>query len=461
MFDLRNSDFPNRPLWAIVSVILILSLLGGCKFSGRRVRGPAVVLPADPAGGAPDLLAVNWQPTEEDEVFYLTYLAPAGKGWRPRWEIRRPQVDGWYEPRVVYDEGTVYAITGDRLLALGREDGEIAWEISLTDLTSTSCTHCLQLMGNRLVVLTADYTLHGIDPGSGEIAWQVRLNDSSTAHRGFWQLDGQVVLVDRDAEDNRPALYAYRPDDGSLIRRLPPTCPDGYQSPRFDADEVFFRQDVAGNGQAILLVECGEPAVQEWDLRTGELAWSALLPEGVRGEPDSVLFGRRSLYLVEDGNLVTIALNDGAGRLLAQPIDPDHKISLLAEEGEGLIAWAERTRGTARYELWGLSPAGKPAWRYAAQVEDLLNVDQHWAEGVMVAGPDGLYLIQVLEGEPDKMLVELIDPQMGTVAQQSSVKLEYAGLDAAVWHGNRGYLTASGRLWVLDLTSGEVTKGWP
>jgi hypothetical protein len=440
---------------------LLLNLLAGCcpMYGNRVVRGAVLPIPASGDAQASDLLITNWDPREETETVYVTYIVKDGNARKVLWEKEIAEYDGWYDPRATFDESRVYYLAGERLLAFDQKDGSIAWEASLSDLISNSCEHCIQKVKECLIVLTVDYVLQGIDASSGELAWSVRLNDSITAYEGFSVAGGRVVIPDRtEPRGSDKAVHVFDPDNGSLIRKIAPTCPEMDYRPWFT--EMFIDHS-SGDGKVIFLYDCrADPFVQSWDLDSGEMVWQQPLPEDADTSVDSFLLGRDTLYLdVREGRL-KISLSTGQARHLPEP-DPDYEFTLLEEHEDILIGKARRTRGSERHELWGLTGVAERIWSHEMETDTLLGVDSGSADWAYRFTPDGIILIQVLDDPEKHISVVMLNPQNGQVIQQTETAIEGGSLDGVAWDSDTAYVTVWGDLYAIDLETLVITPEWP
>jgi outer membrane protein assembly factor BamB len=454
----------KKHITLIVGVIgvgaLLSSLLAGCcPYENRHVNGAVLPIPASGNAQASNLLITNWDPREETETVYVTYVAKDGNARKVLWEKEIAEYDGWYRPHAIFDESRIYYLAGERLLAFDQTDGSIAWEASLSDLVSTSCEHCIQKANGRIVVLTTDYVLQGIDASSGELAWSVRLNDPSAAHEGFSIVGGQVVLSDRtETEGSDQAVHVLDPHSGSLVRMIAPTCPEADKSPW--SREMFIGRTSDG-GRVIFLYVCGgDPFAQSWDPTSGQVIWQVLLPEVADTSVNSFLLGRDTLYLDGYEGRLEISLSTGQTKSLPEP-DPDYEFTLLEEYEDILIGKVRRTRGSTRHELWGLKGVAERIWSYGLETDTLLGVDSWSGDWAYRFTPDGIVLIQVLGGPEDHLSVVLLNPQNGQVIQQTEKAIDGSSLDGLAWDSDTAYITMRGDLYAIDLATLTITPEWP
>lgn len=450
----------------LVAPVMLGGLLSGCsKYSNRDVRGAVLAMPASGDVGVPDLLITNWAPGESSEEFFVTYTTKAGKTRRVLWEKTLEEFDTWHYPQAAFDDSYIYYVAGTHLLALSRADGALVWEAPLSDLTWHYCPNCIQKVKDRVVALTVDYVLQGVDARDGKLAWSVRLNDSATSYEGFRVVNDQVVLLDRAGpEVHEATFHIFDPTDGRLVRQIAPTCPDADAGGWLNIEEAFIEQNPTRAGRAIFLYDCATAAysyVQSWSLASSEMVWQSPLPREAHTSVNHFLLGQDILYLDTYNGLFGISLNNGQTESLAREIDPDYDVTLLAERGERIMALARRTRGSSKYELWGLYPTGERMWRHEMQVGGLYGVGSGVTEGAYHLTPSSLVVVQLLN-KPEQVLVEMLDPQTGQVTHQSTANIKQGvSLDAAVWSSHYAYLTMYGDLYAVDLETGEIALEWP
>lgn len=437
----------------------IFALLSGCSsYASRSVRGEVLAMPPHRDTSTPDLLITNWEWDEDGGTLYVTYAVRAGKRWDVRWEHEMKDIDGWYSACAVFDEDRVYYLAKDRLLALDRAEGTVAWQTPLSDLVAPHCPHCLQVVGEWVIVLTTDYILQGVHTRTGDLAWSVRLNHPTAAHDGFSVVGGQIVVYDyKGPEDTTWVLNLFDPATGALVRQVAPTCPDPQQYVRFNED-VVVDQAV---GRAIFWHECDiDPYVGSWDLASGQIVWHEPLPQEADTSVDWFFLGADTLYADTYKGLFGVSLADGRVERLTTEIDPDYDWQPLAEHEGLLVGQAQRTRGTRRYELWGVDLEGTRVWRYGMETDSPLDVGSGGADWLYHLVPGGILLVQVLD-DPARVTAVMLDPQTGEVLHESTVEIGHTSLDGASHHGKHIYLTLDGDLYSVDLETTEITSEWP
>jgi hypothetical protein len=443
----------------IVAGALLSGLLAGCcPYANRSVRGVVLTIPAGGDSQASDLLITNWEPVQESGTFHVTYVAKDGDKRKVLWEKALKEYDYWYIPRAISDESRIYYLAGERLLALNQQDGSTVWEAPLSDLVSISCASCIDKVRDRVVVLTTDYVLQGVDARSGEIAWSVRLNDPSAAYEGFSVIGDQIVLLDYiEPGTSEQAVHVFNPGDGSLIRRISPTCPE--------SGSISWRNEALidhTGGQAIFSHGCSTsgPYMQSWSLANGEMIWQSPLPEGRSISAKSFLFGRDTLYLDEYQGRLEVTLSTGQIKYLPNP-DPDYDFTLLGEHEGLLIGIARRTRGTTRYELWGLKGVAERIWSYEIAADTPFDPDPRSGDWAYRFTPDGVVVILILDDPKPHISAVLLDPQNGQVMRQSEAAVEVTSLDGVAWDSTTAYVTLWGDVYAVDLESLAIKPEWP
>jgi len=473
------------------------SLKNTTVLGNRQVHGAVIPLTPGGDGQAADLLIENWrldapllemaeQTGRRVIPIYLSVTSAEDGNRQVQWETEVGTSDNSLAHNATFDRSHVYVSAGIRLLALARETGDVLWETTLSDLVETGCQDCIQVVDGRLVVLSTDQELHGLDTSTGELIWQVRLNDdaalsSSSGLAGFSVVGGQILVADGIESDSptREARF-YNPIDGTVTRRLRPACSD---------PDEFFRDEELGRSDPILVGPAGEritffiesilfaSCVQSWDVASGELLWETRLPDetllnldvppGLLNSLSGPFFvmGADSLYLPlfssASTNSSAFRIDLESGRLEPLKVVDDYDVMPLAEQGDVLVVRAKRTRGSDRTELWGLdSSTGERQWEHELQAEILLDVDSGIGEDwTYRLTPQGLVLLQLLE-DPLQLVVQKINVATGQVVVDTTTDADDRHWTGVAWTGGTAYLTIR-RLYGVDLLTGDVRPVWP
>lgn len=417
---------------------------------GRRAE--AVIPLAVDRSGPADILVFNYD--REAQRYLLTYLD--GLDHSLRWDGPELSSEAYLDGLVV--AGTmIYVTDGDRLVAIHRSDGTPAWETRLTDsVLSTSCNHCLQWVGGYVVVLPQDGILQAFAAQTGAPAWSVRLNETP---RDLWVVNGLVAVLDRETEAYDSMFLQLRdPATGKVVRKIHAVCTSALVLPIYDptilvgpddASLYFFFDEFPG-------------CVQRWDAASGEQAWQAVAKDhyfSSFNRPPILADG--TLYAGFEGRLQAWDVDTGAMRVLLD--EQDYVVTPLAERDDILVACAERTRGSTRYELWGLeAQTGTIQWKRVMQDEEWLDEEPVWTENSFTwrLTSQGVIVLH-LRTKPAQIVVETVDLRSGEnlVRVENALEETYPWYSVA-WAGDTVWVSVE-RLYAVDLGTGRVLWTWP
>ncbi|MGB3713327.1 MAG: PQQ-binding-like beta-propeller repeat protein [Candidatus Promineifilaceae bacterium] len=365
----------------------------------RQVTG-FFVLSEGGDGQAADILVVDEPPgaTIDDNrgsrpssvPVYLSFTVdetsdvPGGRELLWEEEFGRTQTDaGLPEINLSAGNGLLFVTVDDNIRALSVVDGEMAWESRLSDLVDERCVGCIQVVDDRVVVLTVDNVLQGFDAGTGRQEWLVRLNADTPPHTGegriaFAVVGDQLAIQDRieDGDQSREAIVIYDPQDGQPIRELVPACSDWSVIDLAIVDPVT---------EQIVFVDSGtgfDPfCAESWDPETGQMQWqsvtdysmhpafsvSDLMSTVTRAE--QVAYGPRFIFLggdvpTEDLDGMIMAIDRQGGEVFRLLAKADYELAPLGATREMLALHARRTRGSERDEIWGIEvDSGANVWK--------------------------------------------------------------------------------------------------
>jgi hypothetical protein len=319
-------------------------------------------------------------------------------------ELGRTQTDsGLPEFNVSAGNGLLYVTFDDQLKALSAVDGEMVWESGLSDLVDERCEGCIQVVGDRVLVLTVDNVLHGFNASTGQGKWLVRLNEDTPPHTGegriaFAIVGDQLAIQDRIevGDRSREAIVIYDPQDGRPVRNLVPTCSD------WPAIDLAIIDPVTDQ---IVFVDSGigfDPfCAESWDPATGQLRWKSVADSSMHpafnvsdlmstaNRAEHAAFGPRFVFLggdalIEDLDGVIMAIDRQGGEVFRLLAEPDYELAPLGATEEMLALHARRTRGSERNEIWGVDvEGGATIWKRELDVEGRYQVDAY-------SGPFGM-----------------------------------------------------------------------
>jgi outer membrane protein assembly factor BamB len=171
------------------------------------------------------------------------------------------------------------------------------------------------------------------------------------------------MLLDYVGNDYTYSLVFLNPADGSQERVITPACQyDQYSSDTLSTDSGLL-YDEAENA-LYLVYGFSNGCVQRLDLASGQITWQIVSEDSFNFSPDgfNVLNTHSTIYFSNGSQL--LAVDKGAGKLQTLLSNEDYDFVPLALTGDRLVVRARRTRGSERFELWGLNPAsGERLWQ--------------------------------------------------------------------------------------------------
>lgn len=428
------------------------------------VGGPAILVPSE-AGTAPDVAVILYDPGAEARRLGLV----DGESGQLRWQAD-PLPGGGYGDALAADDDLVYVANKTDLLAYRRDDGSLAWQACMSDRLAYG-EETLLAVEQRVLTLNLDRTLQAYDTRSGELAWNRRLAGYDQTLR---MLGGSLVLLDHADEEYTYSLIFLDPSDGRQQQVMTPSCEYSRYSMATVNPSSGLVYDEAG--EALYLVYDSSPGcVQRLDLSSGQVSWEALADGSLRFPPFD-FFGLATgsgFYFGsgDSGSGNRLLEVDGAAEALRTLWrGEDYELLPLTVMDDRLIARARRTRGSERFELWGLEiPSGEPAWQIDLgeggpvdppdAMTGLVDGDESAWTWSLVAGR--LILVE-FRADPHLLVLDSIDPadglrsRRGTVALRNVTGSFYSVPKVIGWQGSLVYLTLSARLYALDAASGEL-----
>ncbi len=427
----------------------------------------------------PDLLIFNRRLDPPPPEFYLSYAYKEEDRWELRWEHNLgSDIVSDIDVTTLADEARVYVIVGPSVQALKLSDGTVEWETPLSDEVAATCRECAALAKGRLVVLTSDLVLQGVNVDSGKVEWSYEMKTSLD-----WGVKpivlGQgdkVALVDQtDYDAGAPGvLQVFKTGDGEQLQSIAPQCSNKLLKVN---SPIFIDQE--GKNAYFTFSSGVTHCIQGWDIEGGSMLWEKTLPKEISQAPwffdNPHLDNKHPGLLADDvlyygfggpakkGKLIDINLSDGAINLLLE--DPKYSITPLLKGDGMLLVRASRTKGSEKDELWAVdSSSGEVLWQHELQVTDLMGWGSNGSGvGTWTFAPVGgrLAVIQVIsEGAHYYVVVEILNIQAGVITAQTKTLV-----DDGHWMGSastkyRTYLSIR-NLYSVDLKTGDVDWEWP
>ena len=460
---------PTGVKW--VSVIIALSVFilvigfalfallgqGGPLNSHYSPSGPVTMLPAESqteTGTEPDFSALLYDP-EKDIRFIGLIDGTTGK---LRWQTDQLSGDG-YADAIVAGPDLVYTANGADLLANRISDGSLAWQVEMPDKLNYGDATLLVTAG-LVITNNVDQSIQAYEADTGRLVWSRRLSGYDRALR---LLGGSLGVIDYFDGQNDYGLVLLDPATGRQQQVIAPTCEyEDYSYEGLDpqAGLVYDQSTHA----LYIISDAPYTCLTRIDLTSGRTVWQMTDDSNMSLSADGFrpLMTDSTLYFGNGNDLLAVDKADGTLKTLLT--DPDYEFRPLDSSGKKLIVRARKTRGTERFELWGVDPvSGEQAWKLDMQAEpidppDALvglvdKTDWGWTWKLV---PDGL-VIMTFQGEPNQLILETFNPADGSSLGQQTIALKkvsgdfYSAPEVIGWVGNTLYFSLESNLYALDL----------
>jgi hypothetical protein len=200
------------------------------------------------------------------------------------------------------------------------------------------------------------------------------------------------------------------------------------------------------------------------------MTWQTLSADSYSFSPYdfNTLMTGTSFYFSNGGQLLIVDKQSGTIQTLLA--NEDYEFLPLALTGDTLLVRARRTRGTERFEIWGLNPgSGAKLWQVDLQGASPIDppdemsglVDETDTGFTWRLVPAGLVLIK-FQGNPNQMLLDTINITNGTLLDEKTVALKqvtgdfYSVPKVIGWQDNLMYLNLDSNIYGLDITTEEI-----
>jgi outer membrane protein assembly factor BamB len=464
----RRTSPVAKLLAIIITLVIVLAVIGGVVFAMLQTGGPLskhyypnspVDLVPSENDISPDIAALFYDPNADTRFIGLV----DGTTGKLRWQAAKLSGEGFAEA-VASGPHLVYAANETNLLAYQKSDGSLAWQAQMPDKLNYGSSTLLVTAG-RVITNNADQTIQAYDAETGKLVWSKRLRGYD---RALHLIGSDLVVIDYTDNDYHYGLIFLDPTNGDQKNTITPACT--YNDYDFNINsEPGLVYDQAG--KALFLVY-GSPygCVQRLDLANGQISWSATSKNSFNISPDGFQFlmtGSR-LYFSNENDLLEV--DKSAGTMQVLLTNPDYSLLPLAMAGDKLIARARRTRGTERFELWGVEAAsGSLAWRLDMQEASPIDppnemaglIDDTDSGWTWRLAPSGLVIMK-FQAKPNQLIMETFNPADGTSLGTQTIKLNKVSGDfyeiptVISWQGNIAYLSLESDIYTLDVTSGKL-----
>jgi outer membrane protein assembly factor BamB len=373
----------------------------------------------------------------------------------------------------------VYLANKTRLIAIDRATGSTRWETSLSDEITNVCEECLRPVADKIIALTKDDTLQGFDAKTGKRIWSKQL---ANVLPRFLVWGDKVVAIDRhEKTDGLPAQATVLNANGDVLTNFDITCKlDGERNPVYSQPYDAMKLDEAA-GALYTWYGTFDGCAQKWDLTTGKAVWTMTIRDASPPEYDDSNFLLRGDKVIMGGKdqVFVLDANTGAATNLVPKSDGYDRVRPIGEQDGVLVVRALRTRGTQRYELWGVEiSTGNKLWDvkfgeggpmrgegpdYASGFIGKDKDDVAWAAQLTPAS------VVVLRntGKPQFQLsVETLSIKDGTSQGQKTIPLNVSASFYSVpavlgWHGDVVWLHLDNSYLGVDVRKAEIVAKVP
>ena len=444
----------------VIGIALFAMLRPGGPLSKHYYpNGPVALIPSGQAN-SPDIATLFYDPDADTRFIGLV----DGTTGKLRWQAAKLSGEGIADA-IVTGPDLVYAANATDLLAYRKSDGNLAWQAQMPDKLNYGSSVML-LTAGRVITDNADQTIQAYDAKTGSLVWSKRLGGYD---RSLRLMGNSLVLVDYTDNNNDFGLVFLDPATGSQQKVITPTCTyNDYDSSIDPSAGLVYDQS---ENALYLVYDSAYGCVQRLDLASGQTSWSANSHDSFSFSSDGLqsLMTDSSLYFSNRNDI--LAVNRSSGEMKVLLTNPDYDLLPLAMAGDKLIVRARRTRGTERFELWGVEAvSGSRAWQLDMQgsapidppdaMSGLIDdSDWGWTWKLTRAG----LVIMNFQGKPNQLVLETFNPENGTSLGKQTIALKKISGDfyeiptVIGWQGSVVYLSLESNIYSLDVTTGKLT----
>ncbi|MEO6063888.1 MAG: ribosomal protein L7/L12 [Thermoflexales bacterium] len=436
-------------------------------FARMRLDDSTGTVPGpDRADAKPDVLTRVFKTDAAEAERYRVMWIDTAKS-TPKWQF-------------VTTSNSRYAAGGDlvvvadktRLVALDKTSGTTLWETAMPDQLAGVCENCLSVVGQRVVALTTDGTLAGYDAKSGRKVWSQRLN---SLNRLFW-VNETLLVMDRTDKSPFATQVTLLDLDGKEKNKFVISCsPAGQGNPIVGYTYEGYTVDVATQS-LYTWYGSSNSCLQKYDLATGKLAWSSQTKVRSTQHDDAAMLAAGGRVFAGGAN--TLISGDANGKVTEMLTDPDYELRPLAAQGDVLLVRALRTRGTRRFELWGVDvTSGKRLWQTIFDKDGgpmlgpdraagLLSKDSEMEVWSAQLGANGLSVVRVTSKPTLQATVETFGLKDGVSPGRKSVTLKTGSLLVTIpkeleWRGDTAWLLIDSVVYGINTKTATVDYSVP
>jgi outer membrane protein assembly factor BamB len=447
-------------LLIVGSIIGFVMLQPGSPLIPRMLAmDQALTLPAA-QDTAPDVAALFYNVNDETRVIGRVNYADSKLAWKTD-----PMPGDGYVDEMVTDGERIYVAVEAELLAFNAADGSLSWKITLPDKLDSGDNNLITMDG-MLIVMTMDRSIHAYRAATGNEIWNRPLLSYA---RGLRSMGKWLVVLDYIEGGYDFNLFLLDPVDGSESHVIFPACKSGDSGEENLDDDSGIVYDNAADA-LYLVFGSSFGCLQRYDLGSGQLTWEIQSEDSF----DTTFYGFNNfqttdkLYFGNQGRLFTVDKQAGTLKILFE--NEAYEIAPLALSDKTMLILARRTKGSERFELWGLdSVSGKRTWQLVLENASPVDppyemvglVDKDESGWTWHLIPAGLLLIK-FQAEPNQLLLTTYDPANGAslgekIVPMKDIVSDFYSVPAVLgWHAGELYFILEGRVYALDVTTGEL-----
>ena len=457
----RSAIIITLAIVILIGGITAFALIGvGSLFAPRLyASGPAALIVSE--GGNPaDVVAMFYDPDADTRLIGLV----DGVSGKLRWRASPLGGEG-YADGITAAGDLIYVANGPALLAYSQTDGSLAWQSQMPDRLNYGDNDLLVVDG-RVITLNADQSLQAYEAATGTLEWSRRL---AGYDRNLRMMGGSLVVIDTTDDTYTYSMFFLDPVDGREQRRFTPACQvDEYSSSTMDPDSgLLYNQ---AENALYLVYDSSYGCIQRLDFTSGQVTWQTSVEESYSFSPYGFhgLMTESGIIFSNSNQLVMANKSDGEAGILIE--NEDYEFLPLGTAGDTLVVRARRTRGTERFEIWGLNPStGGTLWQIDLQGASPIDPPDEMAGLVDDTDPGftwrltpaGLILVK-FQANPSQLVLDTIDPLNGLLVNEQVTPLkmvsdeDYSIPKVLGWQEQVVYLNLDSNILALDISSGEV-----
>jgi len=457
----RSAIIITLAIVILIGGITAFALIGvGSLFAPRLyASGPAALIVSE-SGNPADVVAMFYYPDADTRLIGLV----DGVSGKLRW--RASPLDGeGYADGITAAGDLIYVANGPALLAYSQTDGSLAWQSQMPDRLNYGDNDLLVVDG-RVITLNADQSLQAYEAATGTLEWSRRL---AGYDRNLRMMGGSLVVIDTTDDTYTYSMFFLDPVDGREQRRFTPACQvDEYSSSTMDPDSgLLYNQ---AENALYLVYNSSYGCIQRLDFTSGQVTWQTSVEESYSFSPYGFhgLMTESGIIFSNSNQLVMANKSDGEAGILIE--NEDYEFLPLGTAGDTLVVRARRTRGTERFEIWGLNPStGGTLWQIDLQGASPIDPPDEMAGLVDDTDPGftwrltpaGLILVK-FQANPSQLVLDTIDPLNGLLVNEQVTPLkmvsneDYSIPKVIGWQEQVVYLNLDSNILALDISSGEV-----